>query len=328
MVEYCQKNHELPRQSYKVTINGTTLNVGRWLNGEKQRFKSNGKGAAHSDIQLEKLMAIKEFREWAEDPLKDDDVRWEAYYQALFQYCQVHHELPRQSYKATINGTTLNVGSWLNDEQNRFKGKGTRAPHSDFQLEKLMAIKEFREWATDPWTHMSSEEQWDTMFQALVEYFQVHDELPPRSSKDPETRKLYTWLIGQKSRFSGTARSNATGKRLDLTLIRLGKLLTIEEYSKWAEENFKKLNPERRSELMAREEFRKWYEKRVISDNQKEAVKSPASPIKKKASKERGEKETETAKKSPACSIKTKTSKKTIKKVGEQVLNVSSSQVN
>ena len=147
LVEYCQLHNALPPQSYEVIFNGTTLKVGQWLANQQTRFNGIGKRTAISDIEREKLMAIEQFRAWAEDPLRDDDVRWEANYQALVEYCQLHNALPPRRYEMIFNGTTLKLGVWLKTQQTRFKGIGKGAALSDIEREKLMAIEQFREWS-------------------------------------------------------------------------------------------------------------------------------------------------------------------------------------
>ena len=55
-----------------MIFNGTTLKLGVWLKTQQTRFKGIGKGAALSDIEREKLMAIEQFREWSEKRVNSD----------------------------------------------------------------------------------------------------------------------------------------------------------------------------------------------------------------------------------------------------------------
>ena len=70
-------------------------------------------------MELTKLMAIKEFREWAEDPLTDPDVRWDTHCQALAEYCKEHEKLPTAKY-VTTDERKLNLGIWMNRQKVRY----------------------------------------------------------------------------------------------------------------------------------------------------------------------------------------------------------------
>ena len=125
---------------------GTTLCVGAWVSTQKERFVGNWNGAVHGKYVLERLMTINAFRQWAEDPFRHAHVRWEANYQALFEYCQKHKKLPPKDHVVTINGTTLKVGEWSNNHKHRFSSKSKWTAPSRSEKKKLMAIKEFRDW--------------------------------------------------------------------------------------------------------------------------------------------------------------------------------------
>ena len=143
VVEYCKEHHGLPPQRH----NGTTWKLGTWLTTQKKRVKGQGAWAALSESERDKLMDIDEFSEWDRNPLRDDDVRWEAKYLAVAEYCKEHEKLPSKDDKVTIDGTTLNVGNWLHEQKKRFKGTGKAAALSESELTKLMEITQFSEWA-------------------------------------------------------------------------------------------------------------------------------------------------------------------------------------
>lgn len=118
LVGYCQEHQKLPTaaKGMYVTSDEHKLNLGTWMDKQKVRYKSMNPKFALSEGELSKLMAIKEFRDWAEDPLTDPDVRWDIHCQALAEYCQEHEKLPTAKY-ITTDDKKLNLGIWMNRQK-------------------------------------------------------------------------------------------------------------------------------------------------------------------------------------------------------------------
>ena len=120
LIAYCQEHQKLPTaaKGMYVTPDDQKLNLGTWMDKQKVRYKSMNPKNALSEMELSKLMAIKEFRDWAEDPLTDPDVRWDTHCQALAEYCQEHEKLPTAKY-ITTDERKLNLGIWMNRQKVR-----------------------------------------------------------------------------------------------------------------------------------------------------------------------------------------------------------------
>ena len=178
-VDYCQQYQRLPPERFTTSFNGHDVNLGSWVVAQKQRHEGTGKTSSLTDEKLSKLMAIDEFREWAEDPLRDDDVRWELMYRATVNYCQQHQQLPPQGYTTSFEGyDDLKLGNWMKAQKKRHEGTGKMSSLTDEQLNKLMAIDEIRKWAEDPLR--DNDVRWEFMYRALVDYCQQHQRLPPQ----------------------------------------------------------------------------------------------------------------------------------------------------
>ena len=251
-----------------------------------------------------RLMAIDEFRKWAEDPWRGGDKRWAAKYQAFVDYCHLHKELPPHNSE---DEETQQLYKWMINQQTLFSGT-VKTPFIPSRLGKLLAIEEFGEWAEDTFETLDTKRQselmaidafrewfenrdtsaikkgngWNALYQAFFRHCQLHHKLPKRNSEDQETQKISNWLKRQQQQFSGTVKKPFIPSRL-------GKLLAIEEFGEWAEAAFvsEKFSVKRRSELLSIDEFREWFESRAISDIMNESKaspldKSPATPDKKK----------------------------------------------
>ena len=117
-MEYCHEHKGLPPVKY-VTPDGK-LNLGTWLAVRKRRYK--GIGTPLSDTESTKLLALEPFRLWANNPLSDDNVRWEIYYQAFVRYTTQHKKLPSTKIKCDVQEhTQLRLGRWLDEQKKRFK---------------------------------------------------------------------------------------------------------------------------------------------------------------------------------------------------------------
>ena len=115
---YCKEHQKLPTaaKGLYVTPDDQKMNLGTWMDKQKVRYKSMNPKNALSEMELTKLMAIKEFREWAEDPLTDPDVRWDTHCQALAEYCKEHEKLPTAKF-ITDDDRKLNLGIWMNRQK-------------------------------------------------------------------------------------------------------------------------------------------------------------------------------------------------------------------
>ena len=228
VVEYSGEYEELPRQDYKVPFKGITLRPGVWLDKQKQRYKGMGDRSVLSDYERGKLMAIKEFSKWANDPLRDYDARFEVYYQALANYCNATEKLPPQRHKVSNNGTTLCVGAWVSTQKERFVGNWNGAVHGKYVLERLMTINAFRQWAEDPFRH--AHVRWEANYQALFEYCQKHKKLPPKDhvvTINGTTLKVGEWSNNHKHRFSSKSKWTAPSRS------EKKKLMAIKEFRDW-----------------------------------------------------------------------------------------------
>ena len=232
-IDYCQQHQRLPPHNYTTSFEGhDDLKLGRWVAAQKQRYDGNDAVSALTNDQLNKLMAIAEFREWAEDPLRDDDVRWELMYRATIDYCQQRHELPPHNYTTSFEGhDDLNLGRWVTWQKNRYDGSVEQSLSIE-ELSLLMAIDEFREWAED--LLRDDDVRWELMYRATVEYCQQHQQLPPHnyttSFEGHDDLKLGNWVVNQKQRYEGN------GHWSSFTNDQLNKLMAIDEFRQWAED--------------------------------------------------------------------------------------------
>ena len=234
-VDYCQQHQRLPPDRFTTSFEGhDDLKLGVWVVGQKQRYEGTGHWSSFTNDQLNKMMAIDEFRQWAEDPLRDNDVRWEFMYRALVDYCLQRHKLPPDRFTTSFEGyDDLKLGVWINAQKKRYDGTvdGLLAFTND-QLNKMMAIDEFREWAEDPLR--DDDVRWELMYRATVDYCQQRQQLPPKkyttSFEGHDDLKLEIWVATQKQRYDC--------KRGTISLIndQLNKLMAIAEFRKWAED--------------------------------------------------------------------------------------------
>ena len=233
-VDYCQQHQQLTPHDYTTSFEGhDDLKLGDWVHRQKQRYEGKGQRAFLTGKQLNKLMAIDKFREWAEDPLRDDDVRWEFMYQATVDYCQQHQQLPSNEHTTSFEGhDDLNVGGWVKTQKERYNGNLGFLSLTDEQLNKLMAIDEFREWAEDPLR--DDDARWEFMYQATVDYCQQHQQLPHYENTTifdgHDNVYLGDWVTRQKQRYDGTGRFSSLNDE------QLNKLMAIDAFREWAED--------------------------------------------------------------------------------------------
>ena len=233
-VNYCQQHQQLPPQGYTTSFEGyDDLKLGNWMKAQKKRHEGTGKMSSLTDEQLNKLMAIDEFRQWAEDPLRDNDVRWELMYRSLVDYCQEHQRLPAAYDIISFEGhDDLNLGMWVNVQKERYNGRRGQSSLTDEKLNKLMTIVEFREWAEDPLR--GADVRWEFMYRATVDYCQHHQKLPPpsytTSFEGCDDLKIGVWVETQKKCHEGTS------KRSFLSDDQRNKMMAIEEFREWVED--------------------------------------------------------------------------------------------
>ena len=207
LVFYYQRHRELPPCGYQSSFEGhDDLNLGVWLANQKRRYDGKGRRTSLTGEQRNKLIAIDAFREWAEDPLRGDDVRWEFMYRATVDYCKLQQQLPLEEYITSFEGyDDLNLGVWVTCQKQRYDGKGRRASLTDDQLHKLMAIDKFREWAEDPLT--DDDVRWEFIYRATVAYCRQHQQLPrydfTTSFEGQDDLNLGAWMARQKRRYIG-----------------------------------------------------------------------------------------------------------------------------
>ena len=232
-VDYCQQHQQLPHHDCVLSFEGyDDLNLGVWVTSQKQRYDGKGRRAFLTDEQLNKLMAIDEFREWAEDPLRDNDVRWEFMYRAIVDYCQHNQRLPFADSLTIFNGyKDLNVGRWVDRQKLRYKGESDWLL-SDEQRNKLMAVNEFREWAEDPLR--DDDVRWEFMCRLTADYCQQHQQLPPQEFiagfEGLDDLNIGNWVAMQKKRYDGK------GRFAFLTDEQLNMLMFIDEFREWAKD--------------------------------------------------------------------------------------------
>ena len=236
-VDYCQQHQRLPPPNYVFSFKGhEDLNLGSWVAVQKTRYDGNDDYSPLTDEHLNKMMAIAEFREWADDPLRDNDVRWDVKYRATVDYCQQHQQLPPHNYTTSYEGhDDLNLGCWVTNQKQRYDGNDIFSPLTDEQLNKMMGIGDFRKWAEDPLR--VNDVRWEFMYRATVDYCQLRQRLPPRnyvtSIEGHDDLKLGSWVAVQKQRYDGNDDYSP------LTDDQLNKLMAIDEFRKWAEDSLR-----------------------------------------------------------------------------------------
>ena len=232
--DYCQQHQQLPRYDFLTSFEGQDdVNIGAWVGTQKQRYKGTEGFSSLKDDQRSKLMAIDKFREWTEDSLHDDDVRWEFMYRAFVDYCKQHRQLPRQRLQCSFDGQDdLKLGGWMVRQQQRYKGKDRFSSLTDEQLNKLMAIDAFREWAEDPLT--DDDVRWEFVYRATVAYCQQHQQLPlydfTTSFEGQDDLNLGAWMARQKRRYKGVTDLSSLSDE------QRNKLIAIDAFREWAED--------------------------------------------------------------------------------------------
>ena len=72
-------------------------------------------------------------------------IRWELMYRATVDYCQQHQQLPAGEYLTNFDGhDDLYLGRWVSHQKQRYDGDGEYSASTVDQLNKMMAIAEFR----------------------------------------------------------------------------------------------------------------------------------------------------------------------------------------
>ena len=223
----------MPPQGYTTSFEGhDDLNLGTWIVTQKRRYDGKGNESSLTDDRLNKMMAINELRKWAEDPLRDDDVRWELMYRATIDYCQQYQQLPPERFSTRFEGhDELMIGKWIITQKQRYMGKGKGSPLTDDRLNKLMAIAEFREWVEDP--PLDNDVRWELMYRATIDYCQEHRLLPSKgytcSFEGYDVLKLGIWVDYQKKRYQGMEGFPALSNERQI------KLMAVAEFHEWAE---------------------------------------------------------------------------------------------
>jgi hypothetical protein len=119
--EYIDEFGKLPaqRDNYK------DVNIGTWLNSQKQNYKNNNLSQEHIDILLDIDKDIFKSQE------EIDNERWLENAELLREYVNENNELP----KRTTIYKDVKIGSWLNVQKQNYKNKKLSQERIDILLD-------------------------------------------------------------------------------------------------------------------------------------------------------------------------------------------------
>ena len=113
---------------------------------------------------------------------------WEVRFERLEEFVRMYQRLPRQRSK---NSFEASLGIWLSSQQTSLKfGRFPAVRLQTLQSTQVALIRQ----RVGKWLVGGREAIFKQRCQDLRTHMQKHNQLPSRSSSDPETRQLCTWL--------------------------------------------------------------------------------------------------------------------------------------
>jgi len=113
---------------------------------------------------------------------------WQVRFESLEKFVRTYQRLPRQRGK---DGFEVSLGGWWADQHRRLNTG--RLPAHRLQRLRTTSVALIPQ-RVEKWLAGSSEAIFKQRCQDFRRYMQKHNQLPDRSSPDPETRKLGGWL--------------------------------------------------------------------------------------------------------------------------------------
>ena len=233
----------IPR-SYSLEVGGNIVNLGSWLNHQRQYDKENKLDKEYIRLLNEIGMVWQITKSKGGIDVEKLPYRWMKNYALAKQYYEEHYNLlvPR-NYSVTIDNENINLGEWLS-HQRRFYKQNKLNNEQISLLNKIGMV-----WSLRLSRKNISEEKvsynWMKNYEIAKQYYEEHDNLliPQKYYLIIDDKKICigTWLSTQRQAYKNGKLSE---KQIEL-LNKIGMvwyLKAYKNYSKQADGYFEKEN--------------------------------------------------------------------------------------
>ena len=236
--EYYKKHGNLLINStYKVSKDNEVIKLGVWINSQRKRYK--GKTLPKlNELQIKLLEEIDMV--WSFDNTFEDD--WNRKYKLAKKYYEEHGNLLiTQKYVVNNENEEVNLGTWINTQRMRYKGK-YKPKLEQYQIELLEQIGMM--WEINEFNKENLNIRWLKNYELAKKYYEEHGNLLIPSSYivkiDNKEVNLGTWITTQRMRYKGKSKSKLEQYQIEL-LEEIGMVWNILEYKdicKFIEEQY------------------------------------------------------------------------------------------
>jgi hypothetical protein len=183
--EYMDKNKKAPSSHNK---DPTIKKLGSWVSHQKKNYKKNAYIMANPVIRTEWESTMKKYAEYIES----GEEAWRITHQNVCDYMDKNEKSPSTN---DSNPDIKKLGAWVSNQKKNYK--------KNLDIMKNLIIRNKWEATLEKYAEYleSGEETWRTTHQNLCDYMDKHNKCPSRSDKDPEIKKLGSWVHTQKKNY-------------------------------------------------------------------------------------------------------------------------------
>ena len=211
--EYMDKYKKAPST---IDSNPKIKKLGTWVSTQKKNYKKNVYIMTNPVIRNEWEVTMKKYSEY----LESGEEAWRSIHKNVCDYMDKYKKRPSEDDKDPI---IKKLGKWVSDQKNKRKKNIKIMTNPVIRNEWEATMKKYDEY------FMDGEEVWSSTHKKVCEYMDKHEKAPSSCDKDPEIKKLSSWVSDQKKHYKKNI------KIMKNPIIRAEWESTIKKYAEYLE---------------------------------------------------------------------------------------------
>ena len=189
--EYMDKEGKPPSQCDK---NPDIEKLGNWVSNQKHNYKKNAHIMTNPDIRKEWEYTLEKYTEYL---IIDEYARWRSMLKKSCDYMDTNNKRPSDSDK---NSDVKKLAKWVGHQKENYKQKYGIMSNQDIRKEWENVLEKYRDYL-----NKDLEEQFRSNLKLVCSYIDTYNKSPSNSDKNPDIKKLATWICNQKKNYSKNA---------------------------------------------------------------------------------------------------------------------------
>jgi hypothetical protein len=191
--------------------------LGQWISHQKKNYKKNVYIMSNSDIRAKWETILEKYGEYLN---KDFEDMWRYTLKEVCDYMVAHKKSPSKHDKTP---DIKKLGIWICTQKGNYKKNDRIMKNLDVRKEWEDTIETYKDYLCD------SDELWRSTLKKVCDYMDNKNRRPSSSDKNPDIKKLASWINCQKQNYKKNAQIMASNptirKEWETTLEKYGKYL-------------------------------------------------------------------------------------------------------